>query len=67
LGVEQLANVAPSIEHSNVAPVGSLEVNAKVGVASFVTRVGSVVIVAVGGAASTIQVYEAGLLEWLPA
>jgi hypothetical protein len=66
-GVEHAAYPAPSVEHSKVAPVGSLDENEKSGVESFETGPGFVTNDAVGGAASIVQVYESPAVEWLPA
>jgi hypothetical protein len=62
-GEEQVENPPPSIEHSNVAPVGSLDVKEKPGVVSFESDAGLVPIVAVGFDASTFHVSESALLE----
>jgi hypothetical protein len=67
LGVEHAENPAPSIEHSKVAPVGSLEANEKSGVESFEIATGFVTNEAVGGVASMVQVYESPVVEWLVA
>jgi hypothetical protein len=62
-GEEHAAYVPPSVEHSNVAPAGSLDENEKVGVASLEFALGVVPIVAVGGTVSTSHANESGELE----
>src|SRR5436190_460611 len=53
-GEVQGANAAASTRHWNVAPVGSLEENANVGVVSFVGLLGDVSIVVCGAVVSTV-------------
>ena len=57
----QVTYEPPSSEHSNVAPVGSLELNEKTGTRSVDSTAGFVPIVAVGCTVSTFQVYDAGV------
>jgi hypothetical protein len=65
-GEEHDAQLPPSMRHSNVEPV-SLELNANVGVVSFVGSAGVVSMVVFGAVRSTAQVYVAGVPSVFPA
>src|SRR5919109_1974541 len=67
LGLEQAANAAPSREHWKVEP-GSLEEKSKVAPVAVVSDAGALgPIEVLGGVASIVQAYEAGLGSWFPA